>query len=137
MMGVLQTNNEECSSKAMLVLVTLTFMRTFPFSVHGEEDDCKPRVIDIYGVLTVYSTKMYNKSLEDTSVPMVAGHLLHKSANLSKVPACRFVKDELLFASSSRQKVSPAEYYSIELLTKGHAIATSTIIGPLKQRTTK
>jgi hypothetical protein len=45
-MGVLLTRNEECDSMAMLVL-TLTFMRTFLFSVHCEKVDRKQRVISI------------------------------------------------------------------------------------------
>ena len=47
MMGVLLACDEECGSKAILVL-TLTFMRVLLFSVHGEVVDCKQRVIGIW-----------------------------------------------------------------------------------------
>ena len=50
MMGILQASNEECGSKAMLVL-TLAFIRVFLFSVHGEEVDCKQRVIGIWAAM--------------------------------------------------------------------------------------
>ena len=50
MMGVLMTSNEECGSKAILIL-TLTFMRTFLFAVHGEEVDRKQRVIGIWAAM--------------------------------------------------------------------------------------
>jgi hypothetical protein len=42
--GILLTSIEECGSKAMLVL-TLTFMHVFLFSVHNKEADCKQCVI--------------------------------------------------------------------------------------------
>ena len=61
MMGVLMATNEECGSKAMLVL-TLTFMRVFSFSVHGEEVDRKQRVIGIWAAM-LFLTSVKNLNL--------------------------------------------------------------------------
>ena len=61
MIGVLQASNEECGSKAMLVL-TLTFIRVFLFSVHGEEVDCKQRVIGIWAAM-LFLTSVKNLNL--------------------------------------------------------------------------
>ena len=61
MMGVLMATNEECGSKAMLVL-TLTFMRVLLFSVHGEEVDRKQRVIGIWASM-LFLTSIKNLNL--------------------------------------------------------------------------
>ena len=61
MMGILLASNEECGSKAMLVL-TLTFMRVFLFSVHGEEVHCKQHVIGIWAAM-LFLTSIENLNL--------------------------------------------------------------------------